>query len=94
MGVNFLKSHFKCITFGLMPLADNLFKQYAESIPGARDCFCHIVQKNDIIPKLFGALNMSNIQVCFNSFFVLNFAPVYEIMHALSLHRLNYNFSI
>ena len=62
----FLKSHFKCITFGLMPLADNSFKQYVESIPGARDCFCHIVQKNDIVPKLFGSFNTIHMQVCFH----------------------------
>ena len=60
----FLKCHFKCITFGLMPFADNSLKQYVEAIPGARDCFCHIVQKNDIVPKLFGSLNMTVLQVC------------------------------
>lgn len=60
----FLKSHFKCITFGLMPLADNMLKHYVEAIPGARECFCHIVQKNDIVPKLFGSFNMTGLQVC------------------------------
>lgn len=59
----FLKEHFKCITFGLMPLADEMLKQYVEAIPGARHCFCHIVQKNDIIPKLFGTFNMTRFQV-------------------------------
>ena len=59
----FLKDHFKCITFGLMPLADKMFKHYVEAIPGVRDCFCHIVQKNDIIPKLFGTFNMIQFQV-------------------------------
>ena len=61
----FLESRFKCITFGLMPLADDIFKRYVESIPGARECFCHIVQKNDIVPKLFGTFNMTHMQVYF-----------------------------
>ena len=60
----FFQSNFKCITFGLMPLADNLFKQYVEAIPGVRECFCHIVGENDIVPKLFGAFNMTTIEVC------------------------------
>jgi hypothetical protein len=61
---DFLKSHFKCITFGLMPLADKMFKNYIKAIPGAQDCFCHIVQKDDIIPKLFGSFNMTILEVC------------------------------
>ena len=62
----FLTTHFKCITFGLMPLADIQLKNYVEAIPGAPDCFCHIVQKNDIVPKLFGMHNMRRMQVRYN----------------------------
>ena len=58
----YLKSNFKCITFGLMPLADNMLKHYIRAIPGAQDCFCHIVQKNDIVPKLFGSFNMTAME--------------------------------
>ena len=47
-----------------MPLSDIMLKDYVEAIPGARECFCHIVQKNDIVPKLFGSLNMTGLQVC------------------------------
>ena len=57
----FFKSHFKCITFGLMPLG---VKEYVEAIPGVRECFSHIVSKNDIVPKLFGSFNMTEAQVC------------------------------
>ena len=46
-----------------MPLADSILKQYVEAIPGAQECFCHVVQKNDIVPKLFGSLNMTSLQV-------------------------------
>lgn len=62
-GESRLKDCFKCITFGLMPMADSMFKKYVESIPGAKECFSHIVQKDDIIPKLFGALNNSHLEV-------------------------------
>ena len=60
----FLIKHFKCITFGLMPFANNMFKHYIEAIPGLYDCICHIVHKNDIVPKLFGSLNMTSLKVC------------------------------
>ncbi|XP_046841077.1 uncharacterized protein LOC124435172 [Xenia sp. Carnegie-2017] len=40
-----------------MPIAGSNFREYVESINGANECFVHIVQKNDIIPKLFGAVN-------------------------------------
>ena len=59
------KIHFRCITFGLMPMAGADFKRFVESIPGAEDCFCHIVQKNDIVPKLFGFCHIKSLQVCF-----------------------------
>ena len=95
MGVDFLKSHFKCITFGLMPMADNFFKQYTESIPGARDCFCHIVQKNDIIPKLFGAFNMSRIQVCvYSSLFFFPYVQKKSFLMTIITESLNYFCSI
>ena len=56
----YLKSRIKCITFGLMPFANSSFKSFVEAIPGARDCFCHIVQKNDIVPKLFDPSTQNN----------------------------------
>ena len=60
----YLKSHFKCITFGLIALADIMLKHFIKAMPGAQDCFCHIVQKNDIIPKLFGSFSMTSLEVC------------------------------
>lgn len=45
-------------------MGDTSLKNYVESMPGVRECFCHIVQKDDIIPKLFGSLNNSKVQVC------------------------------
>ena len=59
------KIHLKCITFGLMPMAGVHFKRFVESIPSAEECFCHIVQENDIVPKLFGSCNVKRMQVCF-----------------------------
>ena len=56
---DYLESNLKCITFGLTPFGDSLFKDYAESMP---DCFCHIVKKDDVVPKLFG-INSSELQV-------------------------------
>ena len=58
----YLQAHLKCITFGLMPMAEVHFKQFVETIPGAAGCFCHIVQKNDIVPKLFGSCSMKSMQ--------------------------------
>ena len=59
----YLQAHFKCITFGMMPMAGVNFKRFVEGIPGAQECFCHIVQENDVIPKLFGTPNMVEMQV-------------------------------
>ena len=54
---SYLKSRFKCLTFGLLPVGDSNLTQYVESIPGAKDCFSNIVQADDVIPKLFGTFN-------------------------------------
>ncbi|CAB4032289.1 Hypothetical predicted protein, partial [Paramuricea clavata] len=43
-------------------MADITFKRFVEATPGTRDCFCHIVLKNDIVPKLFGCCNMTHMQ--------------------------------
>ena len=59
----FLEEKLKCITFGLIPLGDTAFKKFVEAIPGARECFCHMVGEDDIIPKLFGSLNSDKLRV-------------------------------
>ncbi|XP_028411558.1 uncharacterized protein LOC114534202 isoform X1 [Dendronephthya gigantea] len=59
---SYLESHLQCITFGLIPMADIMFRKYVEAIPGAQSCFSHVVQKDDIVPKLFGMENIDMIE--------------------------------